>query len=266
MPHYAALSKTIHRESGIVPADLSYALEQAAVPVVAEEVPHVVPTMPLAFLRASQGSEFELVALQSLEADTNVFVHTNGRWIGGYRPAWYRAHPFRLLPDESGTRKVVCVDEMSPAFEHRASQPAVRLFDDEGELTQRGKDTVAFLEKLDQAAKLTQALVNQLDKAGVIVPWQVSVRKPDGDRGLDVPGIYHIDETALRALDAPQLGQLTKSGALMMAYSQLLSEHRLKGLERLYKLRETSETSTQKSNIDELFGGEDEDLTFDFDS
>lgn len=269
MPRYVALSKSAHRHAGIVSAGLSHALGQAAVPVVAEELPQLLPTMALAFVTSSDNSEeLELAALQSLQAGVNVYVHTNGRWIGGYQPAWYRAHPFKLLPDETSQRQVVCVDEASAALELQAGDNAVRLFDEQGEPTQRLKDTITFLEKVGNAQKLTQTLVNQLHRAGVIVPWQVAVRQPDNEAGRQVPGLHHIDESALKALPAETLAELAKSGALTVAYSQLLSEHRLKGLERLYQLRTAAENEAPKEEVDldELFDGGDEDITFNFDS
>lgn len=269
MPRYVALSKSTHRHAGLVPAGLSHALGQAAVPVVAEELPHLMPTMALAFVPSSaQQGELELVALQSLQAGVNVYVHTNGRWIGGYQPAWYRAHPFKLLPDETSQRQVVCIDEEAAALELDASEGATRLFNDEGEPTQRLKDTITFLEKVGNAQTLTQRLVNQLHQAGVIVPWQVTARHPESEAGRQVPGLHHIDETALKALAPETLAELAQSGALTVAYSQLLSEHRLKGLERLYQLRNAAEHEAAKDDVDldELFDGGDDDITFNFDS
>ena len=269
MPRYVALSKSAHRQAGIVPAGLSHALNVAAVPVVAEELPQLLPTMALAFVPASgQEGELELAALQSLQAGVNVYVHTNGRWIGGYQPAWYRAHPFKLLPDDTGTHQVVCVDETAEALTLDAGEHAVRLFDDQGEPTQRLKDTITFLEKLANAKKLTQTLVHQLQQAGVIVPWHVTVRQPDHEAGRQVPGLHHVDENALKALPADTLAELAKSGALTVAYAQLLSEHRLKGLERLYQLRTAAENEAPKDEVDldELFDGGDDDIMFNFDS
>ncbi|GEK48325.1 SapC family protein [Bisbaumannia pacifica] len=269
MSRYVPLSKTQHAQSGVVAAGHEFALEQAVVPVLAEELPHVLPTMAVAFVQGEQDADFELVVLQSLQAGVNVYVHTNGRWIGGYRPAWYRAHPFRVLRDTKSRQPVVCVDEESQAFQAEAGEDARRLFDDDGELTAQAQQTVRFLEKLEQGRRATQALVGQLRDAGVIVPWNLSARNPEGESGFDVKGLFHIDEAALRALDASVLSELAKSGALSVAYSQLLSEHRLKGLSRLYELRKLAEAQAKSADdveLDELFGDDDDDFSFDFDS
>lgn len=267
MSRYVPLSKTQHAQSGLVAAGHAFALDQAVVPVFAEELPHVLPTMTVAFVQSEQNEGFDLVALQSLQAGVNVYVHTNGRWIGGYLPAWYRAHPFRVLRDAKSNQSVVCVDEESTAFQQEAAESAVRLFDDEGELTERANQAVQFLEKLEHSRRTTQALVAQLSSAGVIAPWNLNARKPKGESGFEVKGLYHIDESALRALAPEQLSELVMSGAMSVAYTQLLSEHRLKGLSRLYELRKLAEERAKPADdldLDDLFGEDDDDLSFNF--
>ncbi|GAA3574562.1 SapC family protein [Marinobacter xestospongiae] len=266
MPHYVALSKSAHRSAGVRPTNLAHALEQAVVPVVAEEVPRVLPTMPLAFVKTPSGEGFELVALQALQPGTNVYLHTDGRWIGGYRPAWYRSHPFRLIPDESGSRRVLCVDEEAEAFEKEAGPDSRSLFGPDGEPTEHTRNLISFLEQLEQGREVTHAAVSLLAEQGLIVPWEISARNAKGETGFDVQGIYHIDEAALKALEPESAAKLLKSGALSLAFSQLLSEHRLQGLVRLYELR--SEANRRKAAVDDvdvesLFADDDDDdLTF----
>lgn len=262
MPEYIPLSKSQHSHSGLLAADHSYALQQAVVPLTMEELPHILPTMAAGFVFSEQTKEFNLVALQSLQADVNVYVHTNGRWIGGYRPAWYRAYPFKLLTDTQTKRQVLCVDKTSPAFEQQASEQAVKLFDEQGEPSQHMKNTLVFLEKLQQGTQITQALVNQLSNAGVIAPWPLKTKKPDSDETHEINGLYHINETALKELNPETLAKLARSGALSLAYSQLLSEHRLQGLSRLYELRDLANQQTKQTeeiDLDKVFG-EEEDL------
>lgn len=263
MPKYIPLSKSQHQNAGLLPTDYRYALEQAVVPLVMEELPHVLPTMAIGFVPSAKEKEFNLVALQSLQANVNVYVHTNGRWIGGYRPAWYRAYPFKLIKDSQNARQVVCVDESASAFEQQASEQAIKLFDAQGELTARMRDTITFLEKLQQGTLLTQTLVNQLSNTGVIVPWSLNTKTAENDETRAVTGLYHIDEAALKTLSATTLAELATSGALSLAYTQLLSEHRLQGLSRLYELRNLANEQAKQAdeiNLDKVFGEEDDDL------
>ncbi|UDL03827.1 SapC family protein [Marinobacter sp. CA1] len=266
MPHYVALSKSAHRSAGVRPSNTAYALEQAVVPVVAEEVPRVLPTMPLAFVNAPSGQGFELVALQALQPGMNVYVHTDGRWIGGYKPAWYRAHPFRLIPDESGSRRVVCVDEEAEAFENEAGPDTPTLFGPDGEPTEKTRHLVNFLEQLEKGKEVTHAAVALLAEQGLIVPWEISARKAKGETGYDVQGLYHIDEAALKALEPERVVKLLRSGALSIAFSQLLSEHRLQTVARLHNLRgeaKRQSAAADELDVESLFADDDDDdLTF----
>lgn len=268
MPSFVPLSKSVHRYAGVLPAGHAFALEQAVVPVVAEELPQILPTMALAFV-ASQGvSGYDLVALQSLHPGVNVYVHTNGRWIGGYRPAWYRAHPFRILQDLQSGKDVMCVDEESEAFTSCADGNAQRLFDDEGELTDMTRRTLGFLQNLQKATELTKQVVRQLDEVGLIAPWPVKVATKDAPEGVEVEGLFHIDEAVLKALSGEVLAELASTGALSVAYTQLLSEHRLQALSRLYGLRQEAEKqneSARETDLEYLFGDDDDDdLSFNF--
>lgn len=267
MPSYVPLRKSAHRHAGLQPADYSHALTQALIPVVAEELPHVVPTMAVGFVATQGDAGYELVALQSLQPGVNVYVHTNGRWIGGYRPAWYRAYPCQLILDRDTGRQVLCVDESSSAFTTYATGSAERLFDDQGELTVIARRTLVFLEKLHKSTELTRLLVSQLAEAGLITAWELKVAAARGADPVGVQGLYHIDEKALRALPPPVLSKLAASGALSVAYSQLMSEHRLQGLARLYELRQMAEqegAASDEVDLEDLFGDDDDDLSFNF--
>lgn len=262
MSDYIPLSKTAHARAGIVPSDFAFAANHTTVPLVAEELPKVLPTLVIGFVASSRNKGFELVALQSLRTEENAYVHSGGRWLGGYLPAWYRAHPFGLRKDRDSGRTVVCVDEASPAFTASPDENDVPLFDEAGELTPRARDTVAFLQNLDQATRTTRTLVDQLDNAGVIVPWSPA-RQSEGQPA--VPGLYHVDETALKQLEPETLGRLAASGALSMAYTQLLSEHRLQGLAKLHSLRARVDANDATPDLDAMFGEDDDELSFDFD-
>lgn len=264
MSDYIPLSKTAHAHAGIVPSDFAFAVKHTTVPLVAEELPKVLPTLVIGFAASSRNGGFELVALQSLRTEENAYVHTNGRWLGGYLPAWYRAHPFGLRQDKHSQRLVVCVDEASPAFTAHAGENDVSLFDEAGELSPRARDTVAFLKNLNQATRTTRILVNQLEKAGVLAPWSPA-KLPEGQSAS--VKLYHVDESALKQLDPTTLSRLATSGALSVAYTQLLSEHRLQGLAKLHRLRDQANTSAGDTppDLDAMFGEDDDELGFDFD-
>lgn len=266
MPSYIPLSKTAHRDAGVVVQGHAHALEQAVVPLVAQELPQVIASMVSAFVAVPEGS-YELVAMQSLQRGVNLYVNTDGGWTGGYCPAWYRAHPFRLLQDSQSNRHVVCVDEDASAFVSQVSDARARLFDEQGEPTDLTRRTISFLEQLHQSGLQTQAIVRQLDEAGLIVPWPLQVTMQGSEQPERLAGIYRIDEQALKDLPGETLAALAGSGALSVAYSLMLSEHRMQDLKRRYQVRHQTEQHNQAASeldLEKLFGDEDDDLSFNF--
>ncbi|ASP37505.1 hypothetical protein CHH28_01925 [Bacterioplanes sanyensis] len=260
MSQYTAISKSRHREAGVSVSDFDFAAKQAVVPVTAQELSYVVPTMPLVFVPRWQDEGLQLSALQSLTPGSNVYVHLNGRWIGGYRPAWYRAHPFQLAIDEGSNRQAVCIDEASSAFHADSLDGDKPLFNAAGEPSDYLKTVMQFLQQLQDAQRNTNKLVDELNDAGVLVPWAIELKcKDDAEHALQ--GIYHVSESKLRALSDETLGALTRSGALSLAYAQLISEHRIHGLLKLHDLRNlSSQPSVQDAEVDldALFGDDDD--------
>ena len=264
MTNYVPLNKSVHREAGIRQVDFGFASQQAAVPLVMEDIPRVLALMVIGFVARAGNEGMELVALQSLEPGKNLYVHTNGRWITGYKPAWYRSHPFRLILDEKSGRHVLCVDEDADAFTKEAGPDDKRLFDTSGDPTELTHNLLEFLTQAEKSRKTTQDGVDELYQAGVIKPWQISVRNPHGESGRDIGGVYQIDEKALRQLDEPVLARMARSGALSIAYAQLFSQHRLPILAKLYDLRNEANRRQKGVDLKELFLDDDEGLDFNF--
>ncbi|MFG6668616.1 SapC family protein [Halomonas sp. HNIBRBA4712] len=264
MSHYVPLQASKHYQAGFAPTGYEFALEQPVVPVVVEELPELVATMPTGFIRRNSGT-YELIGLQALEGGKNVFVHTNGRWIGGYRPAMYRAYPFKVMNDTQAQRWVLCIDEAAPGFRTLAQSGDTSFFDAEKKPTEQMKKTLTFLQNLENARQVTDRLVSHLDEAGLIVPWQIKLASGD-QQGRMVEGLYHIHEAALKSLSGDRLAGLAESGALALAYTQLLSEHRLSVLQKLYNLRQKALDADEKVDLEKLFDNNEDDISFNFDS
>jgi len=113
---------------------------------------------------------------------------------------------------------------------------------------------VDFLKQCVQNKQVTQTLVNQLAEHNLIQPWDLKSRGLDDDP-KPVKGLYHIDEPALKDLTPEYLSALAKSGALAVAYAQLLSEARLQDFAERFAARNQPPTA-------DLFG-EDDMIKFD---
>lgn len=269
MSTYVPLSRQQHQYSGVRPqSQFPFAKQQAVVPVLAEEVPHLLPTMSLAFIQSTSKStgSFSLVGLQSFLPDDNLYLHPDGRWLGGYQPAAYRGHPFKLIAEESSDRLVLCVDTDSLAFHESCEEGDLQLFDAKGEPSQQVKNTLSFLQQVHQGQQMTARAVQQLAEAELLEPWLLNIQMSQGDNALGqtkLEGLFRINESSLKQLGGDQLQLLASSGALSLAYAQLLSTHRLSGLARLYDLRQKIQQQLapqSEVNLDQVFGEANDDV------
>lgn len=270
MPNYVALNKTEHLYAGWQKSDsIAFAAKDMVVPVLLEEVPHLLPTMPLAFINQPDQdgkARYILVALLSIQPGTNLFLHPLGRWLAGYVPAAYRGYPFRLLPDQTG-KMVVCFDKDSGLLREEPMPSDEVFFTSDGELSQTTKNLTQFLELCEKNRLITQSVVDKLAESDLIVEWELNITNPDGEK-KPLKGLFKIDEEKLRGLAAQNLVELMQSGGISLAYAQLLAQHRLSVFPRLFQLRQEIEkqqsTSSTEVNVDELFGEGSDTLNFDF--
>ncbi|TWI68498.1 SapC protein [Desulfobotulus alkaliphilus] len=267
MQRFIALQRSLHQGAGWKRAEtFTFAAEDAVAPVLAIELPHLLPTMPLGFIFQEEPSIYQMVALQSLTPGLNLFIHPDGRWLGGYIPAVYRGYPFRLLPVEGSNRQALCVDTQSGLFHENSEADDVSFFTPEGEMTQDLKNVFSFLKQCEEDRFKTQEAVNLISSMGLIAPWKIRVQNEGvkEEAAQFVKGLFKIDEQALKGLEPEKVGVLSKTGALSLVYAQLFSQHRLAGLTKLYQLRKEIVASTKvpEINLDEIFGGSDDTLKF----
>lgn len=269
MPHYIPLNKHTHQHAGWrKPADLQFARPRAFVPILLEEMPHLLPTLPLALVagvaQTPDTPRYELVALLSLQPGQNLYLTPDGRWLGGYVPADFRAYPFRLLSDQQG-RLALCIDQDSGLLGASTEADTEAFFAQDGTLTHRMQRVLSFLQQCERSRLLTQQAVELLHQHSLIVPWKIS--RSGGGRADAVEGIFTVDESALRRLPGAALAELQAGNALALAYAQLLSQHRLSHFTKLYDLHNKLHEDKKPPNgqhPDLLWGKLDETLKFNF--
>lgn len=105
---------------------------------------------------------------------------------------------------------------------------------------------------------LTKILVNQLDTAGLIVPWPLQLDTGSA-QPTSVAGVFQINETALQHLPGTELVSLAQSGALAIVYAQLLSVPRLAEFSKRYSSRgqDMARQVTDGINLDNLYDDQD---------
>ena len=200
------------------PDGFQFAAREWLVPLGTMELAAAVMNYPIAF--AARGELILPHALLGFGPGQNLCVGPDGSWRAAQIPVLLRCYPFRLVGLESGERALAVdmdsglVDETGPEVFFEGDSPSPHLLEIQRALAQQEQGQL-------QAAKACRALADQ----GVIVPWPLTVRSPDGDRQLE--GLMKIDEEALGRVPGPALENIRNAGGLPIAYCHLLATQQL---------------------------------------
>ena len=234
--------------------------------LVAAELPKACMSMPIGFFR--QDDRFILVALLGLGNERNLFVDAQGRWIGGYIPAAYRAHPFRLA--NSNDQQVLCIDEASDLVTDPTQDSSEAFFDEKGEPSEAIKKILEFLVQVEANRKTGQRAIDFMQSKNLIVPWPIELKaSADAPKNTRLEGLYRIDEAQFNKLSASEFEELRQAGGLAIAYCQMLSMQHLGLLSRLHALPQkaskkaaTALPATPTGEIDFSFLADDKTMGF----
>ncbi len=231
MSKFSVVSKQVHASLRWQRyTDYRFAATDAVVPLVLQEMPEASREVPLAFV--ARGYAFVPVAVQGVEPQKNLFVAPDGRWVGSYTPANYRAHPFQLVRT-ADEQLVLAVDEDSGLVTDGAEGEF--FFQEDGTPAPVLKEVFDFLSTLQMNREATARVCAALQAQQLIQPWPIAVELPEGRR--QVEGLYRIDEAAFNRLPAEVLVALRDLGALPVVYCQLLSMQNLSNLALLARSR-----------------------------
>jgi hypothetical protein len=263
MPSYAPVTRDRHADKGYLRSvGYGVAAMEAVVPLVAAEISQAAVAMPIAFL--GQESRFRLVALLSLQPGQNLYVGPDGRWLGTYIPAALRGYPFALIRQEATAQSVLCIDEASGLVVD-AGTPGAEPFFGEGDGPSAAlRKVFDFLGQVEANRAVSERAVAALAAAEVIIPWNLSVETPAGQRS--VVGLHRIDEARLNALKGETFLGLRDRGALAVAYAQLLSMGQVSVFRNLAQLqaRLAQVQARQQSAFEQSFVvPREDDITFD---
>lgn len=232
MSNLIAVSREVHGDKKWLRfPTYQFVAKEAAAVIVGAEIPQAAPAMPLVFI--DRGGQYELSALLSLASGQNMFVAPDGRWIGTYIPASFRAFPFRLHRPADSDQSILCIDEQAIAPD--GAQNAEPFFDANGDVAPTVKVAVDLLTNIERNHLATSIAVSSLAQAGVIKPWPIKLRTEQGERTVN--GLNCIDEAALNNLPGETFLKLRATGALAIAYGQLLSMSQLGVFATMAKLQ-----------------------------
>ena len=196
--------------------------KQHAIPLTVEEFPLAQRDFPIVF---SQGDKPVPLALMGLNEGVNTFFDEDGNPVGELRyvPAYIRRYPFLLARlDQNSENMSLCFDpttDLIGTFEE--GQP---LFGEDGQPTEHTKGLLQFCEKFEEAGRRTQAFVDELVKADLLMDSEVSIqRNEQPDRPYVYRGFKMVNQEKLREARGDQLRKWNESGLLPLLFAHLYS-------------------------------------------
>lgn len=190
-----------------------------AVPILIDEFVAAQRHFPIVF---SLGDNPVPLALMGLNEGVNTFFDDEGKLIGPtYVPAYIRRYPFMLARVTQDTDNLsLCFDPSSGLVgDFEDGQP---LFDGDkpSEATQA---VMKFCEEFEVSAQRTNAFVEELKKADLLMDGELSVRLNDDSQPFIYRGFKLVDETKLRELRGDELRRLSQNGMLPLLIAHLFS-------------------------------------------
>lgn len=227
------LSREQHAALRLRPVtDFAFAAKETMLPLVGAEIARAVYAFPMAFV-AQPGGAYSLMAVLGLDAGQNLYVSVDGRWLGSYQPAALRRYPFGLVRGAAAGEPVVCIDRASSLLSETDGMP---LFAPDGAPSDTLNGVISFLAEVDKSEQATTKACQALVDQGVLAPWEIKVQQVDG-HVRRVNGLFRVDEARLNALDEAAFLALRRTGALPLAYAQLLSIGKLQDLGKMASAR-----------------------------
>ncbi|MFK7160089.1 SapC family protein [Marinospirillum sp. MEB164] len=217
------------------------------VAITAPEASRVAAELPLIFVTDTQG-QTQLHALLSLQAQQNFCLNEHNQWQLDYTPALLRTHPFSIQPPKGGkpTERTLCIDIDSPWVHPQGQNNFFDTKQAQPQLSSSVQEVLNFLKELELHRYKTQQACNHLAELKLLKPLEFCTLQ-----GTYQGTAYQIDEPALNQLKEKALFQLRKTGGLALAYTQMISSHQVRHLQ---KASQDHNSPHQDVDLDQVFG------------
>ncbi len=213
-----ALDRVQHKLLKIRPArNMKFAGEATVLPIVVGEFFEVARQSPIAFLPLEDGSLLP-VALVGLPGGKNLYLDDKGQWTAPYVPAYVRRYPF-VFAETGPDQLTLCIDHDYEGFNEKEG---VALFEEGGQPSALVQGALDMLSEYQRQNTLTQAFVNRLRAADVLIEASANASLSDG-RSLSLQGLLVVDEKKFRAIADTTLKVWFDSGELGLVYAHLIS-------------------------------------------
>jgi len=233
------VSSERHRDwSMVTGADFSFARGVNSVPLLAAEFIATAVTDTIVFA-GSEEETFPSVILGMRDGE-NASVDADGRWIGGYVPAFLRRYPFVFARSSDGKTFTLCIDEEFDGFNKEGR--GERLFDSDGKRTKYLESMLTFVREYQSLFERTQLFCRRLKEHGLLEPASARFRLPGGEQA-SLAGFFTINRDKLKALPGDVLAEMARTDELEMCYVHLQSLNNLTPMARRIAEKAAGETA-----------------------
>ena len=206
------------------PGELPPFVQQGnAVPISFTEFQPAARDYPIVFTSGDEGRNFAPVAVLGITVGENLF-YAGGTWApGAYIPAYARRYPFCMakvsVNNVERKDRLICVEKAS------IDEGGEALFDGAGEPVPRWKEIERLLTEYESDGERARELSSILADYGLLEPFsmQATFKGEESAPPLQVVGMHRVAEKNLENLNAAQLKNLVRKGALARIYMHLLS-------------------------------------------
>lgn len=193
--------------------------KQNVVPLTVEEFVLAQRHFPIIF---SSGDKPVPLALMGLDDGVNVFVGEDGSISEpAYVPAYARRYPFMLAKLSAEHSDLsLCFDPTTDLVGEFAEGQL--LFENDNP-TASCKATLSFCEQFEVAGQKTESFVAELQKHGLLMEGESSIRLEGEGRPFVYRGFQMVDEAKLRELPGKVVVEWNRNGLLPLVYMHLAS-------------------------------------------
>ncbi len=205
----------------------SFAAQANIVPLLVNEASQAVRHYPLVFVPVGKDEPLVLAVMVGLGDGVNRFVDGNKQWRADtYIPAYVRQYPFLAVNTPDGKEIILGIDTSADWINTTGAMAFVGA---DGKPTARLEHALAFAQEFQMFAQRTRAMAQALQDAGVLEEGTLTLQANDQSPNQTpaeprkISGFVIVSETKLNALSDEAVLKLHKSGAMGLAYAQLLS-------------------------------------------
>lgn len=195
-----------------------FATKVNSVPLTAIEFSAAAAHYPIVF--AGTAEKVMPAVILGVKESENFYVDEDGKWTGGYIPAFVRRYPFVFATDKDNRNFILHVDETFEGCNRDGK--GERLFDSDGNQTQYLQNILRFLQEYQGQFRRTEAYCQRLMDLDLLQPMQAQFNLADGAR-RSLSGFMAINREKLRKLGDDDLRQMFDTDELECTFLHLHS-------------------------------------------